>query len=75
MDGLKPTETMLGILGYGPPASIQGQLNFLLESNGNLAHAESAACTAARHGFLTSSPNTNSPNGALCIWLYPHESE
>lgn len=71
---LKPTDIMLEILGCGPPASIQGQLEFLLESNGNLGHPEAAACTALRHGFMTSTPNPNSPNGALCLWLYPHES-
>ena len=71
---LKPTDIMLDNLGCGPPASIQGQLGFLLESNGNLGHPEAAACTALRHGFMTSTPNPNSPNGALCLWLYPHES-
>ena len=71
---LKPAETFLDVLGAGSPAMIQEHLNFLLESNGNLGFAEATACTAARHGFLCATPTTTSPNGALCIWFYPHET-
>ena len=75
INDLKPTENVVDILGCPPPpASIQSQLNYLLEANGNLAYAEASACTALRHGLLISSPNPNSPNGTLCLWLYPHES-
>lgn len=71
---LMPSETFLEVLGAGSPAMIQEYLNFLLESNGNLGFVGATACTAARHGFLCSIPTKSSPNGALCIWLYPNET-
>ena len=70
---LQPSEMILEFLDSKPPI-IQSNLHPFFSNNGNLAYAEATACTALKHGFLTSNPSPNAVNGDLCLFLYPHES-